>query len=890
VTILERTTFEMSRASEYFDVAELQKMTGLTQARFGEVVIKELMDNALDACESAGVAPNIPLHAEEIDEDTVYIVVEDNGNGIPPDTVRRILNFHTRTSEKAVYRAPTRGLQGNALKTVLGMPFALGVDQPVVVEAHGVKHIIKAWTDPAGELHIDHQEVAGRSEGTLAGVALPKRSQSLKASWWGRAFALFNPHSSVQIGSLGDGSYHANNGHHDIEDLYQNIHLPTQQFPGGWRKFLPTDFTSAWWYDPDAFKRIVFSHITAAVAGGRDLTLRDFVRQFRGLTRTGTAKEVCAHFPSIARLSGFNDHPEWLDSLLAVMRDYAKPPSPSVLGLIGANHFRTSFDAWFGVKRFWYSKETGMDGPIPFAIEVAIAETGERGGVFYGSNFSPTFDVPIQRALEHKDIQTFGVDSFLAECFAYPKYHGDGALAVAFHITAPVLETLDRGKTRIHVTEEMAAAISKALWGAAKDLYREGKAREKDAAKVERTLDKAVRAVEKQERQDRVSVKDAVFEVIPEAFAAASGDGQYPVSVRTLFYQVRPRVQEYNTGRDLDWNYFSQDLVQQYQRLYGSLSGLYYEPRGTLYEPHSDNKLELGTREVADYKFPAWTFNKILYVEKQGLWPVLQQAQLGQRYDMAIVAGQGYATESCRALFARAGEGKYQLFVLHDADPAGYNIARTMREETKRMPGYQVDVIDMGLTVEDAVDMGLDRETFTRKRALPSALDLNDLEAEWFGGQHQGRNGWICQRVELNAMTAPQLVTYIEAALERHGATAKVVPPPEVIRNETANQCWAALVVLARQEIESILDADAIADGLSPNLTDALKDVGPAELKEALSGEPVLSWREALRRKVHTELSNQRTQLRESIQEVIVGAVQDHQKNGVDDSGINAHE
>ena len=69
-------------------------------------------------------------------------------------------------------------------------------------------------------------------------------------------------------------------------------------------------------------------------------------------------------------------------------------------------------------------------------------------------------------------------------------------------------------------------------------------------------------------------MKDAVFEVISEAFAAASGDGQYPVSVRTLFYQARPRVQEYNTGRDLDWNYFSQDLVQQYQRLYGPLSGL----------------------------------------------------------------------------------------------------------------------------------------------------------------------------------------------------------------------------------------------------------------------------------------------------------------------------
>ncbi len=210
MTNLERTTFEMPRASEYFDVTELQKMTGLSRARFGEVAIKELMDNSLDACESAGVPPEVSLHTKEVDADTLCIIVEDNGNGILPDTVRRILNFQTRTSDKAVYRAPTRGLQGNALKTLLGMPFALGVDQPVVVEAHGIRHIIKAWTDPAGELRIKHEEASGRSQGTLVGLALPKDHYPLNVPWWGKAFALFNPRALVQISNVRDASYHAN--------------------------------------------------------------------------------------------------------------------------------------------------------------------------------------------------------------------------------------------------------------------------------------------------------------------------------------------------------------------------------------------------------------------------------------------------------------------------------------------------------------------------------------------------------------------------------------------------------------------------------------------------------------------------------------------------------
>src|SRR5262249_7153993 len=152
------------------------------------------------------------------------------------------------------------------------------------------------------------------------------------------------------------------------------------------------------------------------------------------------------------------------------------------------------------------------------------------------------------------------------------------------------------------------------------------------------------------------------------------------------------------TKRELTSSYFEQTLLPAYQREHGPIPGLYYESRGTLYEPHSKTEVPLGTREVEQYRFPAYVYDKILFVEKQGLWPVLKASSLAERYDMAIVAGEGYATEACRVLFRNAEQGKdYQLFVLHDADPYGYNIARTLREETRRMPGYQVGVTDLGL-------------------------------------------------------------------------------------------------------------------------------------------------------------------------------------------------
>jgi DNA topoisomerase VI subunit B len=117
-TSLQRTMFETSRASEYFNVAELVAQTGQPKEQFPNVVEKELLDNACDECEAAGVAPDVLVEARWRDG-LLHLAVEDNGRDIAPWVVQRILNFETRTSDKMVYRAPTRGAQGNALKTII---------------------------------------------------------------------------------------------------------------------------------------------------------------------------------------------------------------------------------------------------------------------------------------------------------------------------------------------------------------------------------------------------------------------------------------------------------------------------------------------------------------------------------------------------------------------------------------------------------------------------------------------------------------------------------------------------------------------------------------------------------------------------------------------------
>src|SRR6266481_1998378 len=117
---LERATFRTSREMDFFSERELVTQTGHDRWEWPLVVVKELVDNSLDACEEAGVAPVI-----EVCCDAGGISVADNGPGIPESTLTGQLDFSVRVSSREAYRSPCRGAQGNALKTLLPMPYIL---------------------------------------------------------------------------------------------------------------------------------------------------------------------------------------------------------------------------------------------------------------------------------------------------------------------------------------------------------------------------------------------------------------------------------------------------------------------------------------------------------------------------------------------------------------------------------------------------------------------------------------------------------------------------------------------------------------------------------------------------------------------------------------------
>jgi len=146
VDALNRETFKTSRLLEFCSIKELVAQTGHEVAEWPLVVIKELADNGLDIAEEIGVAPELAI---TVSTDTGEIIVTDNGPGIPAETINSILDYRSRTSSRAAYCSPSRGQQGNALSTILAIPFVLdGTAGETVIEARGIAHRIRFSADP----------------------------------------------------------------------------------------------------------------------------------------------------------------------------------------------------------------------------------------------------------------------------------------------------------------------------------------------------------------------------------------------------------------------------------------------------------------------------------------------------------------------------------------------------------------------------------------------------------------------------------------------------------------------------------------------------------------------------------------------------------------------
>ena len=306
----------------------------------------------------------------------------------------------------ARYRGPSRGAQGNALKTVLGIPFALGVTEPVVIESSGVRHELRV-SERGGDVAVSHETSdSDRTMGTSVTVPLPP-DLDIDAARWAFGAALVNPDATITAIEHG----------YDGTDSDTVFYKSTDQ---SWSTWTPSMPSSPHWYDKAAFAALVYSHIRQTARTGVDVPLGRFISEFDGLSATAKQREISRATKYAARRPITHlSQLDGLDDVIAVLHDamlqHAKPTPASKLGAVGADHYRRLLDAEYGVQRFWFKTKTVTVDGIPWVIEVAVADTVKPGGPGSREDHGPGFGDPLGRAtLTASGIRAHGSSSFLA--------------------------------------------------------------------------------------------------------------------------------------------------------------------------------------------------------------------------------------------------------------------------------------------------------------------------------------------------------------------------------------------------------------------------------------------------------------------------------------------
>ena len=131
--------------------------------------------------------------------------------------------------------------------------------------------------------------------------------------------------------------------------------------------------------------------------------------------------------------------------------------------------------------------------------------------------------------------------------------------------------------------KDVGDVIGGAIFKAIKPIYEEGERRRRGTARPRQSYYEPV---------PWTSMKNVVFRVMRQAITNA---GHGP-SVRDLYYAVRPLAYahyDWPPGKVLEYRYFANTLVVEYERMRGSIPGLWRDPRGHLHEAHPRYSLPL---------------------------------------------------------------------------------------------------------------------------------------------------------------------------------------------------------------------------------------------------------------------------------------------------------
>ena len=702
-----------STVIDYFTIDGLEKKLGQTADYWPTVLLKELIDNALDATE--------PLPDKQIciqyDSSSQTLTITDNGPGIPEQALDGgIYDFEKYHSSNRYFITPSRGKQGVGLKAVICICHLCGYRLFwLTAEGNTVQYSI----DDSGKVHgliKTAKQVIGPADQkgvTITGCDFSKLKGHLIAIT--REYSECNPDANITLRY--DGAEKKYSATAPAVDRSGNTAIGFYTLET-WRDYLtrPTQNRN------QTYKNIVKSLFGTALANKTEIK--------------GKLKDI-----DIGSSSFEQDFLKIRDSQTHKKYTALKKHA------IGLQHSFTADDI-----------NTGVPYLVEFTLERQKEGVNVLGCTCYVNN-SITYSDSKSICCRWAEYQ---IGSRKPKS-AYDLYGllEDMKYKWTFHFIAPQLVFTDTGKTEIDITgiiDKLCDELGKAISAEQKQHRKTAGKRISRRDVMRYYLPDAYNAASSHGRYC-ITVRQ-IFYKLRELSGIKDSDTAYndfTQNIVTEWLEANP---------DADAKVYFSDRGNFYigSSQYGLGTGAVkavIDSDGTapnLFDMYGGWNNSVFLKPDFDLRY---RYDKALYIEKTGFDGILKAERIGERYNMIIVSGQGFGTRAAKTLLYFLQEQGLQLFCMHDLDYSGVNIINALQEPNEKFtkPLY---ITDLGVTLEDVRKYGIEPEEVDIGEEY-SKIDQSRYTAEqqrfFFMGRH------TVKRVELNAFTTEQLLQIIDSKL-----------------------------------------------------------------------------------------------------------------------------
>lgn len=832
------------REFDYLQLRWLEKTTGRPSHDWDLYLVKELLDNALDADERCARQHGGPIELtvefthQRLAELGIYpldITVQ-NGAPFPVEQLPAIFDLTAYTSDKSHYNYPSRGQQGNALKTILGIPYALhrefysdyfNIRKPLVIETGEHAYQISLDIDEGRQvvqlLPVQRQPLREPCPGSRIRVGIDRFIQERPRSMadlqdWARRFALLNPqatfHWRVQLGQ----------------------EQASWDLPGDpdWRGRFD-DVAPVHWYDYTQLRELLLALEREL---GPEAPLPQVLQAFAGFgpeedPEGQRARALCEQrgLHTLGDMRLISDHIRTLrEGLWGPLKQQGRQIPAEQLGGVGEGRAGTVLGRFFQLDQPPLYRRIVHEDPAdpahPFVLELALARlpAGHKRTIWTGLNHTPTYEDPFShRPLfppRQPEEPVFGLDGFLD---SYGQT-ADQPLLLVLHLISPNLGYQDFAKTVID-TRLYRQPLAEVLAEMLSDL---GTVR---AARLE-------------------DLQPLVHELLPAALERLSPGGRRRFSFPQLLRAVRrllgQRLQDEGRGElaenwlgDPGANTRLQAYIQAYTREHPeAMDNLIQPERGRLSlraYPEGYRTLALGQVDRATVEEVC--ADKLLLVSDGELEVVIAANGLLARFDMGMLRGEGNLETALEPLLPHLDRLGLPLLLLHHATPGDCLLAERLRGRLDAAGLAHIPLHDLGLTPAQGRRLNLPAEPGAGggdRAALARYLEADEVAFLVDQGRQQS----------LHALTVDDMSAWIEDRLQALGLSPKCVPPEQALRSAALQAIRQVLGNWVLERFHEAVRAEFLIDQVIQHLTEDLRtDDLPAQLNQALRQQPLQSWR-----------------------------------------------